>query len=155
MTQKEYIKGVLIDEIGDVVKNHAFLSFTLIASAIEFLGICIDSSNSFFTSNSSGDRFRNAIDKLFPDRYKKYNYKDSLFDLYRELRCGVCHSTVAKTTIGFSERKHGSKHLFIGPDRRLVLVAEDFYDDFKKACENVIEMINDKTIQEKIYIQTP
>lgn len=39
---KEFIANVLINEIGDILQHHHFLSFILICSGIEFLGKCWD-----------------------------------------------------------------------------------------------------------------
>ena len=44
MNQKEFIEVVILNQIGDVVKLHPYLSFPLIATAIELLGSCIDKS---------------------------------------------------------------------------------------------------------------
>ena len=84
--------------------------------------------------------------------YQKYNSKNSTHDLYTELRCGVNHMTTPNPKIGFSERKNGATNLSINPESRLVLVAEDFYDDFKLACEKVIQMLDDGLIQPKFNL---
>lgn len=156
MNQKEYIQNVLIDEIGDIVSRHAFLSFGLITSGIELLGILIDEKNNFFQKDKSGERFRAAIDKLFPREYSVYNdignTKRLKYDLYSELRCGLNHGTIPKTTIGLSERKYGEKHLSIRKDGLLVLVVENFYDDFRTACHKVIDKIDSGEIRDKFAL---
>ena len=61
------------------------------------------------------------------------------------------HSVMPKSKIVLSERKHGHKNLSIY-DTKLLLVAEDFYDDFKKACEEVIAKIDRVEIKERFAL---
>lgn len=152
MTQKEFIQQVLINQIGSVNKTDKYLSYILIVSGIELLGICVDE-NGFFESGHSGKRFRNIIENYFPDSYKIYNNNGEI-DLYSELRCGLLHSVLPKQKIGLSEIAHGSKHLSI-QDGRLVLVAEDFYNDFKNACEIIIDKIDRGEIKERFKLLHP
>lgn len=159
MDSKEYIEKVLVGEIQNIVNGHKFLSFGLITAGIELLGILIDpSNNKFFEKGKSGERFRYAIKELFPNKYHQYNvkYKDDVvpddkFDLYIELRCGLNHSTFPKPKIGLSEREHGGENLSI-QDRKLILLAEDFFDDFKEACEKVLKKIERGEIKNKTLL---
>ncbi len=159
MTAAEYIQLELIDGIGDIVDQHKFLSFGLITSGIELLGICIDKSEDpFFHPNKSGERFRLAIQELFPEKYHQYNirYKDNnvpdgKFDLYSELRCGLNHATFAKPKIGLSQRVHNINNLSVN-NGKLTLVAEDFFDDFKKACVEVIRRIEKGEIRQRFSL---
>lgn len=167
MNQRDYINKVLIDGIGEVTKNQKWLSYGLITSGIEFLGICLDKKFDFFEPGHSEDRFKDAIDKLFPIEYKKYNNlaksKQATYDLYKELRCGLNHTTFPQAKIGLSEKAHhkkiyelgGKMNLTISNTGHLILVVEDFYEDFVGACEQVITQIEKGNIEEKIYLIGP
>ena len=151
MTQKEFINHVLINEIGDVVNHHKWLSFILICSGIEFLGGCIDhESNNLHTPNRSKKRFENAIKKFFPEKYQ--TLLPPPFDLYSQLRCGMNHVTLPGSKIALSEKKNGHKNLSVWQDR-IIFVAEDFYDDFKTGCLAVIDLIDKKEIEETFEIR--
>lgn len=41
MTIIEFIKTVLINEIGDIVDRHKYLSFGVVSQGIELLGACV------------------------------------------------------------------------------------------------------------------
>jgi hypothetical protein len=67
MDQITYTKNVLIDEIGDIVKNHPFLSIGLMTSAIEFLGATIEKPREKFdVPNRSKIRFTFALRNSIP-----------------------------------------------------------------------------------------
>lgn len=173
-SQKEYIRQVLIGEIGDVVNHHKWLSFGLITAGIEFLGKCLDVADlDMHKEGFSGRDFRKAVDQLFPAEYKQYNdlenTKTFTYDLYTELRCGLNHSTLPKAKIALSERVH-HKQLYISVDKSLsaeiyakkhltvnggvlILIAEDFFEDFKNACESVIKKLESGEINEKFYVK--
>ena len=158
MTQKQFIQNVLILEIKNIVDGHKYLSFGLITNGIELLGICIESPKShFYVRNKSADRFRGAVDQLFPSKYKQFNNlkkeKSFGYDLYSELRCGMNHSVLPGPKVALSERMHGHKNLSI-QNNQLVLVAEDFYDDFKNACEKVIAKIDKGEISERFAMNS-
>lgn len=147
VNQKAIIQD-LMRQMEDIVDNHPFFSWSLMLAGVELLGTCLDKENDFFTENKSSARFSNAIDKLFPAEYKQYKKR-----LYKELRCGVNHYTFPKPTIVLSERAYGKEHLSFSEQGYLVLVAEDFFEHFKQACEKVIRMVDDGNIQEKFYQQ--
>jgi len=148
ITQEKYIRQVLIDEIGDVVNQHKWLSFILICSGIEFLGGCLDTNQrDLNTSGRSKKRFNTAIFMLFPQDYHQYinKGKDNV-GLYAQLRCGMNHVTLPGLNVALSERKSQIPNLSI-LENRLVLIAEDFYDDFKNACQKIISMLENGEIQ--------
>lgn len=62
---KEHIQNYWINEVGDLVKNHAFMSFGIIGVGIEFLGKCLDYYTPWLsTANTSKWHFELAIRKL-------------------------------------------------------------------------------------------
>ena len=143
-TPKEYIEKYLIKEIGEIVHAHQELSWVLMMAGIELLGRCVkakiadDSNNELY--------FREGL-KLFKSDYQKYNTdSNNPYDFYKKLRCGFSHLTFPKDSVAISERVNGSTNLsfFNG---KLIVVAEDFYEDFKEACGKVIGMFGAGTIK--------
>lgn len=147
MTQREFIKNVLMAETEDIVKRHPYLSFGIITPGIELLGILIESPHeSFWIKNKSARRFKDAIVNLFPPEY--HEHKDLLF---KELRCGMNHAVLPKANIALSERKHGHENLSY-KNNQLVLIAEDFFEDYEKACEKVINMLDREIIKDRFSL---
>lgn len=153
---KSFIQSVLINEIGRIQENgHHYLSFSLISQGIEFLGYCLDNKDLHPETTKgkkkkkdsiSKTRFQNAIDKLFPNSYNSYKNKGSSFNLFENLRCGLVHVLIPQNKLELVTEKEAKEnnlsHLktdTIRGHERLVLVAEVFYNDFKKACEKVIK----------------
>ncbi len=158
-TQENFIKQELVSGIESILEDHKYLSYALIASGIEFLGACIDP-NDVHKKYESKNRFRKAVDLLFPDSYKAFNNLDNRGDfqndLYENLRCGVSHVLLPQKNLVLSERKHtGAKHLIVDQSGRLNLVIEDLFEDFKKACEIVIGKLESKEISAKFEILGP
>lgn len=155
MLVKDFIKGPLFTEIEQMtigaggVPTHPYLGFQLISSSVEFLGACLDQYE-WGERGMSEKRFNLALDHLFDDKYKK-GILSSKFDLYSNLRCSLSHTIRPGNHVGLSEIKHGAKHLSESSER-LILVYENFLEDFKKACEKTIEMIDARIINnEKVY----
>lgn len=111
-------------------KGRAYFAFELIAAGIEFLGACMDeeTEKGFFEEGRSRKRFNDAIKKL--PSLQKYNG----FKLYKNLRCGMCHILLPTTTLNLSSG--------YGKCSENILYIENFYCDFKSACE---ELLNDST----------
>jgi len=152
MTQKEFINHVLINEIGDVVEHHKWLSFILICSGIEFLGGCLDQEEKALNAKKrSAKRFNNAILKLFPSKYHPFinNGKEGL---YAQLRCGMNHVALPGLQIALSERNSTLENLSEW-NNRTVIIAEDFYSDFKNACHTIMSMIDEKKVSETFEIR--
>lgn len=133
---KDYIKEVLIDEIKDIVSSHPYLSFSLICSGIEFLGICLDDNSNWSDEGKSKAHFTDAIEKLFPQHYLAL--KESL---YKSLRCGMLHCQLPG---GYSltELKNDTNGVLKYENHLIkdnkVIVIEHFYQDFANACNRVI-----------------
>ena len=142
---KEFIRSTLIEEIGEITKTNAYLSFVLIAIGIEFLGRCIDDSAKNWNKRKVSEKaFDSAIKKLMP-KYRPYR-------LYPLLRCGLAHYLAPQKGLVLSELKHGTVNLSVASDGTLTLNIEDFYNDFKCACEKVIYGIDHKLYKDpKMY----
>ncbi len=143
---KSFISDVLIVEIGNISNTHHYLCFVLISVAIEFLGKCIDDSVNNWNEGGSEKLFNLAIEKLMP-KYRPYN-------LYKLLRCGLAHHLAPQSGLNLSQKKDGDIHLSVLSDGSLTLNIEDFYEDFKIACQNVINNI-DKNLYKNNKMYSP
>jgi hypothetical protein len=153
-----FIKFEMVDGIQQMTiqsdRVYAYLGFCLISQSIEFLGACLDS-YPWDQKSISSERFRLAITKLFPDKYT--DHAKGKYDLYSNLRCSLTHSLKPGISISLSERKWEKKaglkdiHLKIQKEK-LILIYEDFLDDFISACNRVLSMIEKGEINsDKIY----
>ena len=137
-----------------------YLSFGNIAVGIEFLGACTDN-HPFEQPGLSKARFKSGIDTYMAQvdsRYQDYNHFNlncsgtptSPYYLYKHPRCGMAHIIRPQGAIGFCSRNEaqqdGYSHLEKFPDgSKIVMTAEDFYDDFEKACDLLIADLPNKT----------
>ncbi len=151
MKVSDFIQKVLIDEFKQIREDgHPYISFSLISQGIEFLGACLDS-EPFSGKGLSAPRFRRAIYDLFPPSYHQFNQGTGRpFDLYENLRCGLLHVILPGSRLELIRRSEAAvlnaDHLEIKEIRgmyRLVLVSEDLFDDYEKACKEIIGRIGD------------
>jgi len=148
----DFIQKVLIDEFKEIQQDegHPYISFSLICQGIEFLGACLDS-EPFSAKGLSAPRFRRAIYDLFPTSYRKFNQGTGKpFDLYENLRCGLIHVILPGSRLELIRRtektKFSANHLEVKEIRgidRLVLVSEDLFEDYERACQEIIARISD------------
>jgi hypothetical protein len=150
MNVPDFIQKVLIDEFKEIEQDegHLYISFGLICQGIEFLGACLDS-DAFSSKGLEAPRFRRAIDGLFPTSYHPFNRGSGKpFDLYDNLRCGLFHVILPGSRLELIRRSEKVKlnHLQVTEIRgmnRLVLVLEDLFDDYEKACREIIARMSD------------
>jgi len=148
----DFIQKVLIDEFKEIQQDggHLPISFSLVCQGIEFLGACLDS-EPFSAKGLSAPRFRKAIYDLFPTSYHKFNQGTGKpFDLYESLRCGLMHVILPGSRLELIRRtekvKFSANHLEIKEIRgidKLVLVSEDLFEDYERACQEIIARIRD------------
>jgi hypothetical protein len=151
----DFIQKVLIDEFKEIQQDegHPYISFSLICQGIEFLGACLDS-EPFSAKGLSAPRFRRAIYDLFPRSYHKFNQGSGKpFDLYENLRCGLIHVILPGSRLELIQRtekaKFSANHLEVKEIRgidRLVLVSEDLFEDYERACQEIIARISDSRL---------
>jgi len=129
---KDFIQETLINRIRDIVFRHPYLSFTLIAIGIEFLGKCMlsECKNWNIKPNKA---FKKGIELL-----KQADIRYSTIDLKDQLRNGFVHTLSPKSKIKLAEARSGSTH-FEQVEGRTVLVIEILYRDFVKACHTVLK----------------
>ena len=131
---KDFIKEVLIDEVGSLIDKHPYISFILMGIGIEFLGKCTDSGlNDWNVSGRSREDFENAIKRI--PSLQKYETHLTTYDMYGSFRCGLAHAAAPKYKITLSSKQE-TAHL-IENNGRLNLKVEDFYADFKAGCEHI------------------
>lgn len=137
VTIKEYITQLPAD-IKPFVEHQPYFAFFIIASGIEFLGKCINDQKDWQTEKMSRTDFQNAINQL--DSFVNYrNYLQGMntdqIDLYSSLRCGLLHAMLPKSNILLMR---GNGPLSLDSNRKLLLSIETLYDDFTKACCEIL-----------------
>ena len=142
MTPKEFINTVLINEIGSIHLNHPYISFAMMAIGIEFLGKCLNSHEDWNEPKHSKEDFELAINTL--DSFVKYRPLLKSHNFWTSLRNGLLHSFAPKSTITLSSKNEADHLVTINPTK-INLRCEDFYLDFKNACQEVLEMQNFKS----------
>lgn len=152
--EKEFIKRIFIDEIGRLQKEEFyFFSFVMIGQAIEALGCFLDNKPMKARAQSS-KRFSKSLNILMGNQYRAVNKDHWLYD---RLRNQLTHSFVPSKALLLCNRNNqpqGTEHLQ-WVDDRLLLVAEDFYDDLVKACEKLFTMIDKGKVPLKNIAASP
>ena len=155
LSAKEFIQKVFIDETGRLVDAGFYhFAFVIMAQGLEVLGGFLDT-KPLKAREQSKLRFSHAINRLMPKEYSKFNDNHRLYD---QLRASLAHTFTASRSLlltSNNDAKFGKKHLQ-ETDKKVILVAENFYNDFKKACLRLMDgmdkgIINDKKINEEFY----
>lgn len=138
MLPKEFIQQVLINELGEIHSQHPYIAFATMAIGVEFLGKCLNDHDdwNFYAAGIHKQDFKTAMSHL--KSFKKYRPYLQSHDLWNALRNGFSHSFVPKNTLSLSGNDD-MEHL-VEYDGRINLNCDDFYEDFKSACEEVIAM---------------
>ncbi len=146
LTVEQSIQAIFLNELRSLIYDHhgsAYIKFTNIAIGIEYLGACLDQ-HAFSDFGESENRFNKALKKLFPKEYKKFALEQSQKYLYREFRCSFLHQLRPGKGIVVSHRdeskREGTTHLKETESGYLVLILEDFFDDFEKACKKLDDL---------------
>ena len=135
---KEFIQIVLINEVGEIHLKYPYISFATMSIGIEFLGKCLNEFQDWNKKDRSRIDFELAINGL--NSLSSYRPLLTSHNLWDSLRNGFLHSFVPKNTICLSS-KDEAEHLRQVTATKINLRCEDFYIDFKGACEEVINMI--------------
>lgn len=144
---KEFIDVFFVQQLNEIVERFPYHAFIIMSTGIEFLGRCLKGNYDWETERVSRELFEHAITKLDSlKKYAPYLKNNGNYDLYVSLRCGLSHSASPKFEITLSSKAE-APHMTMISGRRLNLRCEDFFYDFKTACENIIRMdfdIDDK-----------
>lgn len=145
--EKKFFEEILLAELDRLQKNgFYYLSIFVISQSIELIGAYLDK-KPIRARGQSKIRFRKAIDVLFPEKYKVLNRNDWLYD---KLRSHLSHSLFPSTWLFLtsynanSKLKHLKKH-----NGKLVFIAEELLEDFRKACELLILMLEEGKVRRK------
>ena len=148
LSAKDFIQKVFIEETAKLVDAGFYhFAFVIMAQGLETLGSFLDS-KPLKAREQSKLRFSHAINRLMPVKYAKLNNNHKLYD---QLRASLAHtfSVSRQVYLTFkSDPDYGKKHLQES-EGKLILVVEDFYADFKKACERLLDGMDKGIISEK------
>jgi len=136
MSNEEFIQKILIEEIGEIKDKHPYLMCMLVSQGIEFLGKTLRPINktSGWNENQNAKRdFQSAI-KLLPS-LRKY----AEIDIYQRIRCRFCEKMVTDDNMVSDDTTHPKAGSANDKDR-ITVNLNDLYDDFKRACEDLLEM---------------
>jgi len=147
ITVSEFIQGTLIGAYKEIAWTNSYIGFILISGGIEFLGKCLDDNVEF----DYWDRNLRHFDKAIIELFDNTNYQSS--DFRANVRNGFAHALKHKkdSNIGLASRERdlsdeersknpGNFCNVKGSTKKIVFI-EDFYFDYKKACEKVLEKI--------------
>ncbi|GAH38072.1 unnamed protein product [marine sediment metagenome] len=155
LSAKEFIQKIFIEETKRLVDAGSYhFAFVIMAQGIETLGSFLDS-KPLKAREQSKLRFSHAINRLMPVKYAKLNNNHVLYD---QLRASLAHTFTTSRQIYLTAKEnpeYGNKHLQ-EIDEKLILVVEDFYKDFKKASERLLDGMNkgiiaDRKINSEFY----
>ncbi len=148
LSAKDFIQNVFINEIKRLIDAQSYhFAFVIMAQGLETLGSFLDS-KPLKAREQSKLRFSHAMNRLMPVKYAKLNNNHILYD---QLRASLAHTFTTSRQIYLTAKDDselGNKHLQ-EVDGKLILVAEDFYKDFKKACLRLLEGMNKGIITDK------
>lgn len=110
LSGKDNIQNI-INELEDIVNNHPYFAFALLAIIIEVFGKCYDSNLDWQHRDSSKKDFKSAIRKCSSlTKYKTIGDDE----VYSTLRCGLLHAFLPKDGILLTEDKNDLKNNIIG-----------------------------------------
>lgn len=142
---KSFVRQALICELESLLnegghdepKKYRYHLFILIAVGIEFLGAALDDED-WHKIGKSKDRFDNALNSY--SSLKKYRDRN----LYKIFRCGMAHVYIPNNGLGINMRVEGGNHNGYSGNQ-LLLHIEDLFDDFKSACNELINNIDNNS----------
>lgn len=131
---------MFIDQLGSIINDHPYISFIVISTGIEFLGKCLDQKLEKWNEKQESRKYFEKAILTIPSLQVYSSYLDqNTFNLYSNLRCGLVHSASPKYLITLSSKEELG-HLVL-ENNRLNLKIEEFYRDFRLACEFVINEV--------------
>ncbi len=122
-SMQDHIQSV-IDELKDIVDNHPFHAFALLAIVIEVLGKCLNSNPDWQHFEPKGIDFNKAMTD-----YKSLNKYLALKSLYGTLRCGMAHALLPKEGIQLVPDRNDFGNNTIG--------CKELYEDIVAAFEEI------------------
>ena len=148
LSAREFVQKVLIEDTKKLIDEKLFhFAFIIMAQGLEILGSFLDS-KPLKAKEQSKLRFSHAVNRLMPNEYSKLNNNHKL---YNQLRASLAHTFTVSRELYLtskSEKLVEKEHLK-EMEGKLIIVAEYFYNDFKKACLRLLEGMEKGLISEK------
>lgn len=142
------IVSEFLETLGEIIgiKGNAYLKFLLIIQGIEFLGACVDDQPfDLYERKLPKDRFNRGL-RNFRKEYHLFTGEGSSIKFFEDLRSPMVHQfrpNQSKFRLSDQTSIHwqGGLHLSFDQNQRLILVLEDFYEDFVDAVKSVMRKI--------------
>lgn len=124
----------------------SYMHFVIMGQVVEVLGGFLDQ-KPMKAKGQSAHRFAVAVRYLLGGRYRLLNENNYLYD---KLRNQMTHTFIpgGDLLLVNTEEAEDGKHLQI-KDKRLVLVAETFYEDLRRACDRLIQLLKEGQVKPK------
>ena len=145
---ERFLQEVVMAELGKLQGiGLSYMHFVLMGQAVEVLGGFLDQ-KPLKARDQSSARFSLSVNKLFGGRYRLLNEKN---DLYNKLRNQMTHTFIPGGELilrNREENREGYRHLQ-QEGERLVLIAEDFYEDICRAAERLLQALREGRLKAK------
>lgn len=142
-----FLNTVVLGELEKL--QHAglsYMNFVIMGQTVEVLGGFLDQ-KPMKAKGQSARRFAAAVRYLFGGRYRLLNENNFLYD---KLRNQMTHTFLPGGDLFLvsSEQAAGGNHLEFR-EGCLILVAETFYEDIRRACHRLIGLLREGRIKPK------
>ena len=150
LSVKLFVKNILLGDVKRMTYECGlhYLAFGTISVGIEFLGACNDEFD-FAEKGKSKGRFNRGINDYMAQVDPAYATLNKDDFLYEQLRCGMSHLLRPQGKLALMSRRTARSRKFTHlcpytAGSGTVMVAENFYDDFAKACGLLLEKLPEK-----------
>ena len=145
---KSFLEEVIVQEIGKLQQiDLSYMQFVIMGQAIEVLGSFLDN-KPMKAKGQSSRRFSMGVDRLLGGRYRLLNNN---YFLYDKLRNQMTHTFIPSGDLLLLDQRDPAgiyTHLHYH-GKKLVLVAEVFYEDICEACKRLISYLEAGKVKPK------
>lgn len=144
---ESFLTEVVLKELDKLRQaGLSYMHFVIMGQVVEVLGGFLDQ-KPMKAKGQSAHRFAVAVRYLLGGRYRLLNENNYLYD---KLRNQMTHTFIpgGDLLLVNTEEAESGKHLQI-KDKRLVLVAETFYEDLRRACDRLIQLLKEGQVKPK------
>ena len=142
-----FLNTVVLEELGKLQDaGLTYMHFVIMGQAVEVLGGFLDQ-KPMKAKGQSAHRFAAAVRYLLGGRYRLLNENNFLYD---KLRNQMTHTFLpgGDLILVRTGEEKGYTHLEI-KDKHLVLVADTFYEDLRRACGRLVQLLKEGRIKPK------
>ena len=142
-----FLNAVVVEELEKLQQaGLTYMHFVIMGQAVEVLGGFLDQ-KPMKAKGQSARRFAAAVRYLLGGRYRLLNENNFLYD---KLRNQMTHTFLpgGDLILVNTGREEGYTHLEIR-DKCLVLVAETFCEDLRRACGRLLQLLKEGRIKPK------